>query len=232
MASASEFIDGPGPFQFPFDQAVLTNWLRNYARFIRPSEEGVAALRSLPERFELVPIPRDLLTSFGGPELGGSGFGGFGLEGASDSGMLQGSFGAAGLPSPRALRGRGEGLAKLQAYPAMVKTFGQFVRAFEQGDEGALKATLSDDYHDESGRDKQRLLSDLKELCGQCSEMRIVPVNCDELEVVANSFVACVRGAWEATIAGESKSEFFEAEVVFVQGKERDYKISAIRLAQ
>ncbi len=221
MTASDFFADSYTHVSRPFEHRVLTDWLQQYVRHIRPSAAGVAALKSQPERFELVPIPHELLGAIHGSfEMLGTS-----SEPAPDDGGLVGRL----TQPPRGLRRRGEDLRKMRAYPRLAKTFREFVQGVEREDGAALKKLVSDDYADDGGRTKKDLLGNIEDLCGACKNLRVIPVHAEEIEVAGNSFIARVSGAWEADVNNEPTSEFFELEIVFTHEADGDVKISSVR---
>lgn len=234
MTSSDFFTDPYTMISYPWEYEVLKDWLIQYYRFLATSPEVVNSIRERKEEFEMVPVPKTLsrqLFQLGMNEklspLGSSDF-------VPDmfSALSQSKKYAAG--SDERLKAKVHSLEKLKHYPVLVDLVREFGQKLETGNIENLMKLVADDYVDYSGRSKEVLEDNLKDLFKNSFDRRIILVHARDFDIVDNMIVANISGAWEGRIGKNDQlsSEFFNLEMMFSKDKDGEWKINSIKHEQ
>ncbi len=213
MTSQSDtLVGGYAAVSYPLNDWIV-QYLSTYC-----TEEAKQELLSR-EDFVAIPIPRTLLAN-----VGNAGFGGINdfTGGASDDSVF-----AAEIDT---LEARGVRSLKVQNYDKVTNVFRSFLTALASGDDPTIRPLIHDDYADDVKRDKDALIAGMLGVASSFNNLNVIPVNAKELEVVGNTVVASVEGAWEAQIdnAAEKTSQFFSLDVVFTPDTAGQFLVSDI----
>jgi hypothetical protein len=174
----------------PVVTQVASDWLAEYARFLRRSPEVAARLAERPEEFELVPIPRMLLDRLAVPGIMGSG----GLGDAEDD-----------IERLRALAEDPEtqGAGPRPVDEGAAEVVHRLANALARGDvDGALRL-FSPAFVDRDGRNLREIRETLAGLVGATTARRLEVVDLATEAGAAGEVVVRGTGRWHVSLADE-----------------------------
>ena len=213
---------------------VTIDWLIQYAKVLRFSSKTMEQMKKCPERYELVPVPVEIIRQWTIYDtIGVSAW-------IPEFYELPPDIWLPYPPPPppwwfykQEVKASVEDLEIAKHFEPLADLVRRFGRAFEKGDLEGTMQFIADDYRDHDGRTKKDLEKSLSDLFKKSSERRMIFVNAEDMVVVGNKIVASVNGAWEAKVKEESgsslKSEFFKVEYVFSQDAKGKWSISSIK---
>ncbi len=228
--TSSDFLTDPFTLvSYPWEHEILKDWLVQYFRFLKISPEVIASMKERADEFELVPVPKSLSQRIMDMPMEMK------MMGRSASSFMDDPFSKLSpqhdtLPTD-ALRNKIAVTEKLRSYPIIADLMRSFVNALEEGDVEAALKVISDDYADESGRNKDSLKEALIQLMNLSSSRRVMLVHAEKFDYVDGMIVAQTTGAWEARFSQDEakSSEFFALELIFAQDKNGNWKIRSIK---
>jgi hypothetical protein len=202
----------------PWDQISLS-WLQNYVNNIRGNPAVLQGLQGDATRFEMVPVPREILQSL------------------TSRSQLRTTISPApeAPPSPDAaaqqrIKDR-EVARSAEALLGLVRTF---VNELELGRVDGALATISPNYHDPSGRDAARLRTDLEQLVKDLPDLKIVPFKAEDLRHVGGNIIATVHAAWRTIKKNadkeEHQAETAKVELIFERDHQGVWKIGSLHV--
>lgn len=204
-----------------FDSVILsigTEWLTQYARFLRRSPELVECLAHRSEEFELIPVPKVLLNRLAVPGIVGSG----GLGDIDPEILRLLDVGLKTTPRKFAISSRQAAFDKIR----------EFTEAIGSGDAVRVVGLFSPNFTNVDGKGAAEISAKVKRLFRDTTDQRFDVLDIEEIHGSNVEVVARVNAAWSAIANEEPAKRASEAmclEIFLECQADGSWKISALR---
>ncbi len=199
----------------PWDRLSLS-WLQNYANNIRGNPTVLASMQADGSRFEMVPMPRQILQSLASRPP------------ASVAALPQPTRPPAGAePSfNQYLKDREVG----RSADALIGLVRSFVDGLEAGKIEQAMLAIAPGYRDRNDRDASQLQTDLQNLIRNFPNLKIVPFKAEDLQLIGNHIVGTVHLAWEAKKGDAYLNKTSRIEIIFEKNSQGEWRIGGMHV--
>jgi hypothetical protein len=174
---------------------IGTDWLVQYARFLRRSPEVVNRLIEQTEEFELVPVPKALLGELAVPGIVGSG----GLGGDVDV-TLERLLRTRDTLAPAAITGAAVLATEIRddAATGVLDALRRFARSLEEGHLDEVASLIDSRYLDADARTGRELLAELRRLIEDTEDRRLLVIGLTDMVQHGDDASVRVDVVWDA----------------------------------
>jgi hypothetical protein len=218
-----------------FTWRILDDWLVRYITMRTRAPETIEAMRARTTEFELVPVPKAIITQLVAEQSAAGLFPpDFGFTAGASGFFDPGSMGRLRAVQPPIFETAADSRKARHADP-VITLIKSLVSAVERGDLAGLLDLISEEYRDPTGRDKAAISQAAERFLKTSSARRVILTKLDQYEAVGSELAVVISGAWQAEIAGslgtKAEADSLRLEMILAQDRDGNWKIATARHA-